>query len=161
MSTKPPKDHLDGPRTGSPPHRHSPRQPRPSHVLKGHSSIAQGSSRSGYPGCRPSDTPRKPEGLRFTDPRHTTRDRRVRHALPCGSPGLTTPRGLPQHPKRRTAPYSRFRSAVRDRRRDHRPRPHPAWEDGGSAVLQVDSPLQAAGRQTPPSLRGSVNQIGG
>ena len=48
------------------PESHSPQQPRPSHVLKGHSSRAQGSSRRDDPGDRPPPSASALKGLAST-----------------------------------------------------------------------------------------------
>ena len=65
----------------------------------------------------------------------------VRHSpgivVLCGGPGVSIAHSFTPHPKRRTAPYSRFRRAVREPGHKHRSPPSTAWENGGSAVLQV------------------------
>ncbi len=73
-------------------------QPRPSHVLKRHSSLAQGSSRSGYPGYR--STP-APQACRGWLPPATIRNHPVfrrsltsRPARRPPDPGTPTPIGV-------------------------------------------------------------------
>ena len=73
-------------------------QPRPSHVLKRHSSLAQGSSRSGYPGYR---STRAPQPCRGWLPPATIRNHPVfrrsltsRPARRPPDPGTPTPIGV-------------------------------------------------------------------
>jgi hypothetical protein len=123
-----PRSRLDFPTAHDAPHARS---------LSGNPIIARGSCAAAAPGYGPTTTTPEPCGGCFRS--LTRRSVRNSSGMSCraGYRSANIARGFTPHPKRRTAPYSRFCRAVREPGREHRTPPSTAWEDGGNAVLQV------------------------
>jgi len=140
--------------------------PRPSHVLKGHSSLAQGSPRSGYPGDR---SPPAPQPCRGWLPPATIRNhpvfRRSLTARPTQrllNPDTPTPEAVPEsadeqlrHCCERRARHpegGRIRGPTR-RHKTPSARCGPRLRTGTSHPSKESRPLCSLGRRRPTLVK--------